>query len=352
MVQSINATTPLDEARAVLASSYDLTFTKAVARVTAHVRDRIRHPISDEDWSRFAPLIVQINRVKKEKNAAIVADIHQIPAIYSGVADRVGDDLVLVQSVARLKLPIIVAATVLPVAETLKLANPRKRVLIPDSRSTCPLASSITREDVEAIRAQYPGAALLVHINAPLAVKAVADAVFTATNALAVVEAMPGERVIMVPDQFLARNMAQKTAKRIVTWAGSSDGFGAFTADRLAELRDAHPGLRLLAHPQNPPSVAAVADFIGVTAAMADWIRTERPERVAVLGEDNVTDNLAAAFPETAFVRANGAEPPPKRVTLESVLWSLHTMTEEIVLPPELAVQAGAPVQRMLAISA
>jgi quinolinate synthase len=351
MVESINATTPLAEALATLAKAYDLTFTKAVAAVTAPVRERLRPALSDADWARLAPLIVHINRIKKEKKAAILADFHQAPVVCAGVADKVGDDLALVRAAAGLRQPTILAATHLQLAETLKLAAPKKRVLVPDSRLTCPLATTVTREDVEAIRMQYPGAPVLAHVNATLGVKAVADAVITAANALEVLEAIPGERVIMVPDQFLAQNVARKTQRKIVTWAGRSEAFGAFTPERVAELRAAYPDAKVLAHPQNPPAVADAADFVGPLPAMADWIKLEKPERVVVLGEDNVTDNLAIGAPETTFVRVNGVDRLHRRLTLESVLWALHTMTEEIVLPPDLAAPARAPVTRMLAIS-
>jgi quinolinate synthase len=351
MVQSINATIPLEEARATLATAYDLKFTKAVAKVTSHIRFTLKDRISDEEWAIAAPLIVHINRVKKEKSAAILADFHQTPTIYSGVADRVGDDMTLLLEAGRLRQPTLVIAGVLTLAETIKLANPKRRVLIPDSRATCPLATSITREDVEAIRSQYPGAKVLAHVNSPLGVKAVADATFTAANALAVVEATEGDRVIMVPDQFLAQYVARQTSKKIVTWAGTSEAFGGFTADSVAALRETHPEAKILAHPQNPPAAAAAADFTGTTAAMADWLKTERPALAAVLGEDAVADNLAATSPDTAFVRANGAEPQRRCISLESVLWSLHTMTEEISISPDLTKPAQSAVQRMLEVS-
>lgn len=351
MVQSINATTPLEDARAVLAENYDLTFTKAIAKVTAYTYEKVKHAVPEDEWALLAPLIVQINRVKREKNAAILADYHQLAAVCAGIADRVGDDLGLLRDAGRMRQTTFVVAAPLTLAETLKLAYPKRRVLAPDSRVICPLATSITPEDVEAIRAHYPGAKVLAHVNSSLAVKAIADATFTAANALAVVEATEGDRVIMVPDQYLAQNIARKSSKKIITWAGSSDSFGGFTPERVTELRNAHPHIKILAHPQNPPAVAEAADFTGPTTAMADWLKNEKPAEAAILGDDAVADNLTAVSPETRFVKANGGAFSRKRVSLESVLWSLHTLTEEVVIAAEAQRPARAAVQRMLDLS-
>lgn len=352
MVESINATTPLDQARQTLAAAYDLKFTKAVEKVTERVYGKLKTRIPEGDWATMAPLIVQINRVKREKNTVILADIHQSPAIYWSAADRTGDDLQILRDAAKLRLSTIVVAGVQAMAENIKLLLPRKRVLIPDSRITCRLATSITREDVEAIRAQYPGVTVLVHVNASLAVKAAADATVTAANALEVVEAMPGDRVIMVPDQYLAQNVAQRTTKKIIAWAGFSQAFGGYTTDDIASLREAHADARILAHPQNRPAVVAAADFSGPTKALADWLTTEKPARAIILGDGAVADNLAAGAPQTEIIAAaNGAAVPERRVTLEALLWSLHTLTEEVSVAPDLATPARAALQRMLEIS-
>ena len=349
MVQSINALTPLDEARAILAQNYDLKYTKAVAKVTAPVYDKVRDRIPEVEWPFFAPLIVQINRVKKEKNAVILAHNYQTPQIYHGVADFVGDSLQLAQEATRVRQQVIVQCGVHFMAETSKLLNPKKTVLIPDSRAGCSLASSITPEDVLAMKAQYPGVPVVTYVNTSAAVKAVSDVCCTSSNALDIVEKMPGDTVIMIPDQFLARNTAKKTKKKIIAWAGACEVHETFTAEDIAELRHAYPAAKIIAHPECPPEVIDAVDFAGSTAAMINWVKTEKPPRVVMVTECSMSDNVAA---ETGagveFLRGCNICPHMKRINLENVLWSLHTMTEEVIVDPELIPPARAAVERMI----
>ena len=180
-----------------------------------------------------------------------------------------------------------------------------------------------------------------------VAIKAAAQATFTAANALAVVESAGADQVIMVPDQHLAQHVAKVTKKKIVTWAGRSEEYGHVTSADIDELRAAHPGAQLLAHPQNPPAVTAVADFTGSASALARWLGETRPAEAIVLGDRMLADNLATAVPETQIIAPNGTE-PRHRATLEAILWSLHTMSEEVAIPADLAPPARAALQRML----
>jgi quinolinate synthase len=348
MVQSINATTPLEEARAILAQTYDLKYTKAVAAVTAKVREKVKDRIPEIEWPFFAPLIVQINRLKKEKNAVILAHNYQTPQIYHGVADIVGDSLQLAQSAAKVKAQVIVQCGVHFMAETSKILNPKKTVLIPDSRAGCSLASSITPEDVLAMKAQYPGVPVVTYVNTSAAVKAVSDVCCTSSNALDIVEKVAGDTVIMIPDQFLARNTAKKTKKKIITWAGSCEVHETFTASDIAELRSSYPSAKIIAHPECPPEVIEVVDFAGSTAAMIDWVKTQKPPRVVMVTECSMSDNVAAETRDVEFVRGCNICPHMKRINLENVLWSLHTMTEEVTVPAHLIEPARAAVQRMI----
>jgi quinolinate synthase len=352
MVQSINGTTPLEEARAAIKEAYDLTYTRAVAKVTQHVYDRVERRIPETDWPALAPLIVHINRLKREKKASILAHIRQRPEIYFGVADRTGDNLGLLRQASQVRQPNIVFAGVYSMAETIKLVVPQRRVLIADFRSRCSMATTITPEDVLAIRAQYPGVPVLVHVNTSLPVKALADVTFTSANARAIVEAQSGDRVVMLPDQFLAQNMARQTQKKIVTWAGACDLHKAIHDDTVNELRRTFPDVKVLAHPQTRPAVAATADFVGASAAMLKWLKAERPARAAILTDAFVADNLAPDLPGTELVESGSGQPlPEKPITLENILWSLHTMTEEVSVPGELASPARAAVRRMLELS-
>ena len=351
MVQLINALTPLEEARAVLAEQFDLKFTKAVEKVTARVFERVKDKIPEIEWPFYAPLIVQINRLKKDKDAVILAHNYQTPQIYHGVADIVGDSLQLAVEASKVKQSVIVQCGVHFMAETSKLLNPKKTVLIPDSRAGCSLAASITAEDVVAMRQQYPGVPVVTYVNTSAAVKAVTDVCCTSSNALDIVEAVEGDTVIMIPDQFLARNTAKKTKKKIITWAGSCEVHETFTAADIAELRHAYPTAKIIAHPECPPEVIDAVDFSGSTAAMINYVKTNKPPRVVMVTECSMSDNVASETTGVDFLRGCNICPHMKRINLENILWSLYTGTEEVTVDPAIIAPARAAVQRMIDFS-
>ncbi|SDG74303.1 quinolinate synthase NadA [Pelagibacterium luteolum] len=351
MMQQINALTPIDEARAVLAADFDLTFSKGVEKETRPVFDKLKDRIPEVEWPFYAPLIFQINKLKREKNAVILAHNYQTPQIFFGVADIVGDSLQLAIEATKVEADTIVQCGVHFMAETSKLLNPSKTVLIPDSRAGCSLASSITAEDVLAMRAQYPGVPVVTYVNSSAAVKAVTDVCCTSSNALAIVEAVEGDTVMMIPDQYLAQNTAKKTKKKIVTWAGACEVHETFTADDIAELRAAYPGAKIIAHPECPPEVIDAVDFAGSTSGMIDWVKTERPAKVVMVTECSMSDNVAAETEGVAFLRGCNICPHMKRINLENILWSLHTGTEEVTIPQELMAPARAAVEKMIGFS-
>ena len=349
MVQSINAITPLEEARAVLAAHYDLAYTKAVASVTARLRAKVAASTPDAEWARQAPLIVQINRLKHEKRALVLAHRCQSPAICHGIADVVGDTIELALAAARSRQRLVVVCGVASVAETQSSSAP-KTVLLPDSRANCSVASSITPDDVAAIREQYPGVPVVAAIASSAAVKEASDICCTAGNALAIVESLPGDRVVLVPDQYLARNLARRTSKKIITWAGTCEALDGVTGENVAGLRDAHPGARIVAHASTAPSVVAIADFSGSLAAMRDWLRRGKPAEVVMVAEQSAVDNAAIEFPEIAFTHGGGVCTHMKEITLENVLWSLHAMAEPVTIREEIATEARKALRQMLAI--
>ena len=351
MVQLINAATPLEEARAILAESFDLKFSKAVETETAAIYDRVRDRIPDIEWPFFAPLIHQINRLKKEKDAVILAHNYQTPQIYYGVADIVGDSLQLAVEATKVTQSTIIQCGVHFMAETSKILNPGKRVLIPDSRAGCSLASSITAEDVLAMRAQYPGVPVVTYVNTSAAVKAVTDVCCTSSNALDIVNRVEGDTVIMIPDQYLAQNTARKTHKKIITWAGACEVHETFTAADIAELRAAYPSAKIIAHPECPPEVIEAVDYAGSTAGMIDWVKTQKPPRVVMVTECSMSDNVAAENPSVDFLRGCNICPHMKRINLENILWSLHTGTEEVTVDPAIIEPARLAVQRMIDMS-
>jgi len=351
MVQTINAVTPLEEARAILADHFDLKFSKAVERATAKVFDRVRDKIPEIEWPFYAPLIFEINRLKKDKDAVILAHNYQTPQIYHGVADIVGDSLQLAIEATKVRQSVIVQCGVHFMAETSKLLNPEKTVLIPDSRAGCSLASSITAEDVLMMKTKYPGVPVVTYVNTSAAVKAVTDVCCTSSNALDIVNKVEGDTVIMIPDQYLAQNTAKKTAKKVITWAGACEVHETFTAEDISELRHAYPTAKIIAHPECPPEVIDAVDFAGSTAAMIDWVKTTRPPRVVMVTECSMSDNVASETTGVDFLRGCNICPHMKRINLENVLWSLHTMTEEVTVPEDIIPPARLAVERMIEMS-
>ncbi len=351
MVQLINAETPMDDARAILAENFDLKYSAAVKRTTAPIYERVKDKIAEVEWPFFAPLIVQINRLKKKKDAVILAHNYQTPQIYHGVADFVGDSLQLAIEATKVKQQVIVQCGVHFMAETSKILNPDKTVLIPDSRAGCSLASSITPEDVLAMRANYPGAPVVTYVNTSAAVKAVTDVCCTSSNALDIVNGVEGDEVIMIPDQFLAQNTAKKTKKKIITWAGACEVHETFTAADIEELRGAYPDAKIIAHPECPPDVIDAVDFSGSTAGMISWVKTERPAKVVMVTECSMSDNVASETTGVEFLRGCNICPHMKRINLENVLWSLHTMTEEVTVPDDIIGPARQSVERMIEMS-
>ena len=347
----INTTAPLAEARAELARSYDLAPSQAAARATAGRYARVSRVIPEVDWIGHAPYIRAIEALKAERDAVILAHNYMTPEIFHGVADVAGDSLQLAIEAARAPNRVIVQCGVHFMAETSKILNPSKTVLIPDARAGCSLASSITAADVARMRAQNPGAKVVSYVNTTAEVKAASDICFTSANALEVVEAMPGDTVIMTPDGFLARNIAAQSTKRIVWWEGTCMVHERFTPEELRAYRDDNPGIVIIAHPECPPEVIAEADFSGSTSSMIGWVRKNKPEKVVMVTECSMSDNVAAELPETEFIRPCNICPHMKRITLENILWSLHSMTEEVTVAEEHLAPARAAIEAMMALN-
>ncbi|MGJ8528043.1 quinolinate synthase NadA [Maritalea sp.] len=348
MAQLINSVTQLDEARDVLKGLFDLKFTKAVEKETAPIYERIKGQIPEIEWQFYAPLIRQINQLKREKDAVILAHNYQTPQIYHGVADVVGDSLQLAIEATKVDQSTIIQCGVHFMAETSKLLNPQKTVLIPDARAGCSLASSITAEDVMAMREQYPGVPVVTYVNTSAEVKAVTDICCTSSNALDIVEGLDSDTIIMIPDQYLAQNTAKKTKKKIITWAGACEVHETFSAADIAELREAYPTAKIIAHPECPTDVIDACDFSGSTAGMINWVKTKKPKNVVMVTECSMSDNVAAETPGVQFLKGCNICPHMKRINLENILWSLHTGTEEVTVDPAIAEKARGAVERMI----
>jgi quinolinate synthase len=310
---------------------------------------RVERHVPPFEWRILADDIAAILALKREKNAVILAHNYQTPDIFHTVADIVGDSLALAREAVRTDAEIIVLAGVHFMAETAKLLNPGKTVLIPDLEAGCSLAASITPEDIRLLRARHPGVPIVTYVNTSAAVKAESDICCTSGNAKKIIEGLGVPKVIMLPDEYLARNTAAQTKVEIIAWKGHCEVHERFTADDIRELRATHPGITVLAHPECPPEVVAECDFTGSTAAMADYVGTQRPARVVLLTECSMSDNVALQYPDLDFVRPCNLCPHMKRITLPKIRRALETMTHEVTVAPEIADRARLSVERMLA---
>ena len=311
---------------------------------------RVERHVPPVEWSILADDIGAILKLKRERNAVILAHNYQTPDIFHTVGDITGDSLALAREAARTDAAVIVLAGVHFMAETAKLLNPEKTVLIPSLEAGCSLAASITAADVRLLRQRYPGVPIVSYVNTSAAVKAESDVCCTSGNARKIVEALGAPRVIMLPDEYLARNVAKETGVEIIAWKGHCEVHERFTPDDIRELRATHPGITVLAHPECPPEVVALCDFVGSTAAMADYVGRERPGRVVLLTECSMSDNVALHHPDLDFVRPCNLCPHMKRITLGNIRRALETMTHEVTVAPDIAAKARRAVERMLAI--
>ena len=334
------------------ADGFDFAFTPEVEAATAPIWPKVSGHVTPMEWRQYAPLIAEINRLKREKNAVILAHNYMTPQIFHGVGDYVGDSLGLAKEAARSDAAVIVQAGVHFMAETSKILSPEKRVLIPDLRAGCSLASSITGADVRLIKQRYPGLPVVTYVNTTADVKAETDICCTSANAVQVVEEAARlwgvDRVILIPDEFLARNVARQTAIKIIAWKGRCEVHERFTAADILEMKAAYPDAEVLAHPECPEEVIAVSDFTGSTAAMIDYVAQRRPKRVVMVTECSMASNVAADSPETEFVGPCNLCPHMKRITLETIHEALVKEQFEVTVDPIVAERARMAVQRMI----
>ena len=337
--------------RSTLAEHYDLAPSLDLAEDMAALYAPMKPSLTLPDWAMYAPYVAAINRLKKERNAVILAHNYMTPEIFHGISDVVGDSLALAVKAKEVEADVIVQCGVHFMAETSKILNPSKTVLMPDMNAGCSLAESITADGIAEMRAKYPGAPVVSYVNTTAEVKAASDICCTSANALQIVEAMGSDTVIMTPDQYLAQNVAAQSSKKVVYWPGSCVVHELYTADELNAYRDANPGTKIVAHPECKPDVVQAADFTGSTTGMVDWVRQNRPEKVMLVTECSMAANVAEELPEVELTKPCNACPYMKMITLEKVLWSLHTMTEPVEVDPAIAENARVAVERMIDLS-
>ncbi|MGK2740745.1 quinolinate synthase NadA [Tepidicaulis sp. LMO-SS28] len=326
----------------------ELEFTPGLAKEMEPYYERVKHVIPSIEWPFFAPYIKAINDLKKQRNAVLLAHNYMTPEIFHCVGDIMGDSLHLAKEAARADADVIVQCGVHFMAETSKILSPEKTVLIPDSRAGCSLAEGITGADVRALRAKHPGVPVVTYVNTTADVKAESDICCTSSNAVQVVESLGTPEVIMIPDQYLAMNVAAQTNVKIHTYAGSCEVHERFTPEELRAYREDDPNIVIIAHPECPPDVVKEADFSGSTSAMINWVKVNKPKRVVMVTECSMSDNVAAETPEVEFVRPCNLCPHMKRITLPNILESLVYMREEVTVDPALAARARLAVERMI----
>ncbi|QND41193.1 quinolinate synthase NadA (plasmid) [Rhizobium leguminosarum bv. viciae] len=312
--------------------------------------ERVSRVIPKAEWMTFENDVDAILELKRRRNAVILAHNYQTPEIFHGVADIVGDSLALARKAIEVDADIIVLAGVHFMAETAKLLNPGKTVLIPDLGAGCSLADSITPEDIALLRRAHPGVPIVTYVNTSAAVKAASDICCTSGNAKQVVESLGVPKVLMIPDEYLARNVARETDVEIIARHGHCEVHELFTAEDVRQLRENHPGVTVLAHPECPPEVVAEADFAGSTAVMSDYVGKQKPARVVLLTECSMSDNVAVHHPDVEFIRPCNLCPHMKRITLANIRAALEENRHEVTVDPAIAVAARRAVERMLAI--
>ena len=331
-----------------------LAYDDAVKAETDHLYPLVKEFITPMEWPAVAPLVAEINRLKKAKDAVILAHNYMTPDVFRLVGDFRGDSLQLAREASNVSEQVIVQAGVHFMAETSKILAPEKTVLIPDMKAGCSLAASITGADVRLIKEKYPDYPIVTYVNTTADVKAECHITCTSSNAAQVVEAIAAEwntdTVILVPDQYLAKNVAAQTSIKIMTWPGACEVHELFSADDVEQLRDAHPGVVILAHPECPPDVLEAADFAGSTSALANYVKDEAPAKVVLLTECSMSDNVAAENPDTNFIRPCNLCPHMKRITLENILDCLTEMKHEVLIDEDVRVKAKAAIDAMLAL--
>ena len=312
--------------------------------------EKVRKFIPEVEWAVYEPLVDKINRLKKEKNAVILAHNYMTPEIYHCVADIVGDSLLLAKESQKAKADTIIMCGVHFMAETAKILNPDKKVLIPDAEAGCSLAESITGDDVRLLKEKYPGVPVVSYVNTSADVKSETDICCTSSNAVEIVESLGVDKVIFLPDEYLAQNVAAQTKVKIISYKGTCIVHERFTPEEIKEYRKNYPGIVVLAHPECPPDVVAEADYTGSTSKMSNYVRDRKPKKVLMVTECSMSDNVAIENPEVEMIKPCNLCPYMKKITLQGIYNSLTKGTEEVTLTKEVMDKARMSIKRMIEV--
>ena len=327
-----------------------MEFTAEIRKATDPIYQKISQVMPEIEWSTHAPYIHKINKLKKEKNAVILAHNYQTPEIYHGISDFSADSLALAVEAAKTKADIIVMCGVHFMAETAKLMSPEKKVLLPDMRAGCSLSSSITGEDVRNLKKKYPGVPVVSYVNTSADVKAETDVCCTSANAVKIVKSLGVKKVIFLPDDFLAKYVASQTDVEIISWKGTCEVHEQFNDQEINEIRKNNPGIKIIAHPECPPDVIKASDFAGSTSGMIKYVKDNQPEKVMMVTECSMSDNVQVDNPNVKFIRPCNLCPHMKKITLPKILECLENETNEILMSNETIEKAKKSVMRMAEI--
>ncbi len=327
-----------------------LPYTPEVAAATAPLYEKVRDVIPRIEWPAYAPSIAAINELKRRRNAVILAHNYMTPDIFHCIADLTGDSLALARLAADTDAEIIVLCGVHFMAETAKILSPQKTVLIPDPEAGCSLADAVTASDVQLLRERYPGVPVVTYVNTTAAVKAESDVCCTSANAVEVVNAMGADRVIFLPDEYLGRYVASQTDVKVILWKGRCEVHERFTVGEIRDYRQQYPGITVLAHPECPPDVLEEADFVGSTSGMIKHVSAAGSERVVMITECSMSDNVQADHPDITFARPSIPCPHMKKIELPKVYRSLKELKHTVEVPPNIQTRARRAVERMLEI--
>jgi quinolinate synthase len=327
-----------------------MNFTAEVKKATDPIYQKISKVMPEIEWSIHAPYIHRINQLKKEKNAIVLAHNYQTPEIYHGVSDVAADSLALAIEAAKTKADIIVMAGVHFMAETSKLMSPEKKVLLPDMDAGCSLSSSVTGKDVRLLKEKYPGVPVVSYVNTSADVKAETDICCTSANAVKIVESLGVKKVIFLPDDYLAKYVASQTNVEIIAWKGICMVHDQFNEKEINDIREKNPGIKIIAHPECPPEVIKASDFAGSTGGMINYVKNNQPQKVMMVTECSMSDNIQVENPNVEFIRPCNLCPHMKKITLPKILDCLENETGEIIMDKETIEKARIPVERMAAI--
>ena len=327
-----------------------MEFTTEVKLATDPIYQKVSKSIPEIEWALHAPYIYKINKLKKEKNAVILAHNYQTPEIYHGISDFSADSLALAIEASKTEADIIVMCGVHFMAETAKLMSPNKKVLLPDMKAGCSLSSSITGEDVKNLKKRYPGVPVVSYVNTSADVKAETDVCCTSANAVKIVNSLGVKKVIFLPDDYLAKYVASQTDVEIISWKGTCEVHEQFNDEEINEIRKNNPGIKIIAHPECPPDVIEASDFTGSTSGMIKYVNDKQPEKVMMVTECSMSDNVQIDNPNVKFIRPCNLCPHMKKITLPKILDCLENETNEIIMDNVIIKKAKNSVERMVEI--